>query len=93
MEALDAKTGNVLWKFPLTRISLSSGVLATRGGVVFASAAEGEIIALDAKSGKLLWHTKLSSSIIASPISYSVAGKQFIAVVADNMVHSFSLAD
>jgi alcohol dehydrogenase (cytochrome c) len=93
VEALDAKTGNVLWKFPLTRISLSSGVLATRGGVVFASAAEGEIIALDAKTGKLLWHTKLSSSIIASPISYSVGGKQFIAVVADNMVHSFSLAD
>lgn len=89
--AIDSHTGKKIWKFSLTRRSLSAGVLATRGGLVFAGSAEGQVIALDAKTGKPLWHFRAGSEIRASPISYAVDGRQYIAIAAGNMVYSFAL--
>ncbi len=91
IKAIDSKTGAMVWKFSTTRGSNSSGVLATRGGVVFAATPEGEFIGLDAKTGKPLWHFRTGVAITASPISYAVDGQQFIAVSAGNMVYSFAL--
>jgi alcohol dehydrogenase (cytochrome c) len=91
--ALDVLSGRKLWTFPLTRGSLSAGVLATRGDVVFAASAEGNLIALDARSGKSLWHFQTGGQIMASPISYSVDGTQFVAITAGNMLYSFALPD
>ena len=91
--ALDAASGRKLWTFPLTRGSLSAGVLGTRGELVFAASAEGNLIALDARSGKSLWHFQTGGQIMASPISYSVDGTQFIAISAGNMLYSFALPD
>jgi alcohol dehydrogenase (cytochrome c) len=91
--ALDVLSGRRLWTFPLTRGSLSAGVLATRGDVVFAASAEGNLIALDARSGKSLWYFQTGGQIMASPISYSVDGMQFVAIVAGNMLYSFALPD
>jgi alcohol dehydrogenase (cytochrome c) len=93
VEALDAKTGKILWKFPMSRVSLGSGLLATKGGVVFVGAPEGQAIALDEKTGKPLWHTRLNGAVNASPISYSIGGKQYFALVAGNVVYSFSLPE
>jgi alcohol dehydrogenase (cytochrome c) len=91
IKAIDSKTGAMVWKFSTTRGSNSSGVLATRGGVVFAATPEGQFIALDAKTGKPLWHFRTGVAITASPISYAVDGQQFVAVSAGNMVYSFAL--
>jgi alcohol dehydrogenase (cytochrome c) len=91
--ALDVLSGRKLWTFPLTRGSLSAGVLATRGDLVFAASAEGNLIALDARSGKSLWHFQTGGQIMASPISYSVGGTQFVAITAGNMLYSFALPD
>ena len=91
--ALDVTSGRKLWTFPLTRGSLSAGVLATRGDVVFAASAEGNLIALDARSGKPLWHFQTGAQIMASPISYSVDGTQFVAISAGNTLYSFALPD
>jgi alcohol dehydrogenase (cytochrome c) len=89
--ALDVLSGRKLWTFPLTRGSLSAGVLATRGDVVFAASAEGNLIALDARSGTTLWHFQTGGQIMASPMSYSVDGTQFIAITAGNTLYSFAL--
>ena len=91
IKAIDSHTGAQIWKFSLTRPSLSAGVLATGGGLVFAASSEGQFIALDAKSGKPLWHFRTGSPIIASPMSYAVDGQQFIAIAAGNMIYSFAL--
>ena len=93
VEALDAKTGKVVWKFPLNRVGLGSGLIATRGGVVFVGAAEGQALALDAKTGKLLWHSRLGNGVSASPMSYAVDGHQYFAIVAGNVIYSFALPD
>ena len=75
------------------RMSSSAGLLATGGGVVFMGTAEGNLIALDAKSGKSLWHFQTGATIASSPISYSVDGKQFVAISAGNVLISFALPD
>ena len=82
-----------MWQFPLTQGSLTAGVLATAGGVVFASSREGYLFALDARTGTSLWRFQTGASIDASPISYSVGGKQFVAVSSGNVVYSFALPE
>ena len=68
--------------------------MATGGGlVVFASAADGNLIALDSRTGKMLWRFQTGARIGASPMSYSVGGKQFVALSAGNVLYSFALPD
>jgi len=93
IKAIDPDTGKTMWEFPLTQGSLTSGVLATAGGVVFAASREGYLFALDARTGASLWRFQTGAAIDASPISYSVAGKQFVAVSAGNVVYSFALPE
>lgn len=89
--ALDTVTGEAKWRFPVMRATNSAGMIATRGGVVFAATAEGQFIALDAKSGKPLWNFRTGGPITASPVSYAVDGKQYIAISAGNMLYAFAL--
>jgi alcohol dehydrogenase (cytochrome c) len=89
--ALDSATGDAKWKFPVARGTLSGGLIATRGGVVFAATAEGQFIALDQKDGKPLWNFRTGGPITASPISYAVDGRQYVAISAGNMLYAFAL--
>jgi outer membrane protein assembly factor BamB len=91
--AIDPETGKVQWKFELVQNSLTAGVLATGGGVVFAASAEGNLIALDAKSGKALWHFGAGAAIPAAPMSYSVDGRQYVAVSSAGVLYSFALPE
>jgi alcohol dehydrogenase (cytochrome c) len=79
VKAFDPMTGNEVWSWKTDHPVLGS-VLATRGDLVFAGLATGEFIALDARTGKLLWQFQTGSGIHASPVTYSVGGRQYIAV-------------
>jgi PQQ-dependent dehydrogenase (methanol/ethanol family) len=89
--AFDPETMKVAWKFPVTEASLTAGVLATGGGVVFASSHDGNFIALDAKTGKALWHFGTGGNVAGSPMSYSIDGKQYVAVSSAQVLYSFAL--
>jgi alcohol dehydrogenase (cytochrome c) len=91
--ALDVETGEAKWRYKIAQASLGGGVMATGGGIVFASAADGNLIALDSRTGKLLWRFQTGGRIAASPMSYSVDGKQYVAVSAGNVLYSFALPD
>jgi alcohol dehydrogenase (cytochrome c) len=91
--AFDPETGKVQWKYELTQNGLTHGVLATAGGVVFAASQEGNFMALDAKSGKALWRFGAGASIPSSPMSYSVDGKQYVAISSANVLYSFALPE
>ncbi|MGI8989539.1 MAG: PQQ-dependent dehydrogenase, methanol/ethanol family [Bryobacteraceae bacterium] len=91
IRAIDPQTGDVRWNFDLQQGSWSAGVLATGGGVVFASSKDGNLIALDALTGKELWHYQTGAEIRSSPISYSVDGRQYIAVSTDSALFTFTL--
>jgi len=91
--AIDTTTGEVKWRFPIVRGSFGAGVLSTGGGIVFAGTATGDLVALDSKSGKFLWFFQTGGAIASSPMSYSVDGKQFVAIAAGNVLYSFALRD
>lgn len=78
-KAIDVKTGQIKWDVA-TRSPMVAGVLATAGGLVFTGDAEGYFTAYDAESGKALWNYQCGSGHHASPITYSLDGRQYIAV-------------
>ena len=82
-----------MWSFPIYRSSNTNGVLATGGGVLFASERDGNILALDAKTGKYLWHFQTGGNHAASPMSYAIDGKQYISLAAGNVIYGFALPD
>ncbi len=56
-------------------------MLATAGGIVFNGSADRRFSAYDEMTGKVLWETRLNASPSSSPITYSVGGRQYVAVV------------
>jgi alcohol dehydrogenase (cytochrome c) len=61
--------------------------------VLFGAMRDGNLIALDAKTGRHLWHIQTGGNMAASPISYAVDGRQFVAIAAGNTVFSFALPE
>ena len=59
----------------------NSGTLATAGNLVFHGSAPGVFAAHDAATGEVLWQTQLYTGI-ATPVSYELDGRQYIAVLA-----------
>jgi alcohol dehydrogenase (cytochrome c) len=56
-------------------------ILATGGDLLFLGGTnDRKFHAMDAKSGKVLWETVMPSGVTAVPSSFSVDGKQYIAV-------------
>jgi alcohol dehydrogenase (cytochrome c) len=93
VKALDPETGRTVWSYPLYQGSITNGVLATGGNVVFASSRDGNIFALDAKTGRYLWHFQTGGNHQASPMSYAIDGKQYVALAAGNVIFSFTLQE
>jgi PQQ-dependent dehydrogenase (methanol/ethanol family) len=80
LTAINAATGEVVWDFPVDGYSQRSGVVATAGGLVFMGSADRVFRAFDSDTGEVLWQQRLPAYIAGNPISYSVDGKQYVAV-------------
>ena len=89
--AIDPETGKVQWKFELAQAALPPGLIATAGNVIFAATTEGYFVALDALTGKLLWRYNTGGPLAASPISYSVDGRQYVAISGTGALFAFAL--
>jgi alcohol dehydrogenase (cytochrome c) len=79
--AVNLDTGKVVWK-ARTDQPMIGGVLATAGNLVFAGEGNGWFKAYDAKTGKVLWQYQCGAGVNAPPTSYTINGKQYIAVAA-----------
>ena len=91
IKAIDPETGKQVWDFKIFQGSLTNGVLATAGNVVFGAIRDGNLVALDATNGRPLWHFQTGAGMAASPISYAIGGRQFVAVAAGNVIYAFAL--
>jgi alcohol dehydrogenase (cytochrome c) len=90
LRAIDPTTGQIKWEFK-HHSAPWAGTLATAGGLVFAGDIEGNLIAFDARSGKVLWHFETGSAIYASPMTYSLDGRQYVAIASGQALISFAL--
>src|SRR5215469_7147479 len=83
VEAVNMLTREVVWT-ERHRAPVSSGALDTAGGVIFNGSIDRFFRAYDDQTGKLLWETRLSDVPSNAPITYTVNGKQYIAIGVGN---------
>ena len=55
-------------------------LVATGGRLVFGGDVNGRFRAYDDETGKVLWETNLGSPVSGYPVTFSVAGKQYVVV-------------
>ena len=93
VSAYDPATGDLVWqqRTPTASSIGASGNLATSGDLVIQGTDVGEVIAFHAVTGERLFNFRHNRAIRASPLTYSVNGKQYISVVASNDVLTFAL--
>jgi PQQ-dependent dehydrogenase (methanol/ethanol family) len=60
----------------------TGGMMTTKSNLLFHGDIKGIFKAVDAKTGKLLWKFNTGSGITAAPMTYTLDGKQYIAVVS-----------
>ena len=60
---------------------VNGGVLSTAGNLVFEGTAQGNLEAYRADVGQKLWSAETQSGVIAAPVTYTVNGEQYVAVV------------
>jgi alcohol dehydrogenase (cytochrome c) len=90
IRAYDPRTGQRKWEFKMSNLTMG-GILTTTTNVLFSGGREGYFFALDARDGKLLWKVPLGGQISSGPMSYSINGRQYVAVAAGNALVSFAL--
>lgn len=97
LTAIDLATGKFVWRIPFgeypelvargqrhTGSENYGGPLVTRGGLLFIGATlhDRKFHAFDKATGTLLWETTLPFSADATPITYQVDGRQYVAIYA-----------
>ena len=60
----------------------NGGLLATGGGLVFQGTQESTFNAYDASTGDRLWQFDAQTGVVAPPVTYTVNGEQYVAVLA-----------
>ena len=81
VQAWDVDTGKKVWTHNYPTSMNWGPMLATAGGLVFSGGTNDRYFhAFDARTGKLLWQFPTNSGITSQPTSFSVDGKQYIAV-------------
>jgi alcohol dehydrogenase (cytochrome c) len=106
VRAFDPTTGDRKWEFRLDDAMFWRGVMTTASDLLFtgtsgdsfsdsndARRAGGLFYALDARTGQVLWKFGLTGDPQSPPITYSVAGKQYVAVAANGTLFAFALRE
>lgn len=92
IRALSPSTGDMEWEFKMTGIG-ESGILSTAGDVLITGSREGYMLVLDSFTGKNLRSLNLGANVVASPITFTAAGKQRVAIASGNSIFVFGLRD
>jgi quinohemoprotein ethanol dehydrogenase len=80
LQAWDPVARKLVWEVPLEG-TWNPGTMTSAGGLVFQGRADGNLVAYHAETGAELWRTNLGLGISAPPITYSVRGRQYVAVL------------
>jgi len=83
VQAWDVSGGKKVWDWKVPKSMMWGSILSTAGGLVFVGGTnDRKFRALDGKTGQVLWEFITNSGIIAPPVSYTLDGKQYIAVAS-----------
>ena len=91
--ALSVADGKPVWRYPqVGRGNSWGGTLTTAGGLVFFCDDAESFEAVDAATGRPLWHFNTGQKFVASPMTYSVDGVQYVAIAAQSDIFTFTLS-
>ena len=100
LRAIDVETGNIQWEIEQigpTELSVVagnySGVMTTATNLVFYGEASGGFAAVAADTGKTLWHFEAGAQWKASPMTYTVNNRQYVAIASGANILSFALPE
>jgi len=80
------------WRYPqIGEGSSSGGTMTTAGGLVFFADEAESFEAVDGRTGEQLWHFTTGQRMHASPMSYAVLGKQYVAIASGSDIFTFAL--
>jgi alcohol dehydrogenase (cytochrome c) len=90
--AFNLADGTLAWKYPQVGGGRSTGgTMTTAGGLLFFGDDAQSLEAVDARDGKPLWHFNTGQDMSASPMSYAIGGKQFVAIAVGSDIFAFAL--
>jgi alcohol dehydrogenase (cytochrome c) len=81
LEAISVSTGKTLWKYE-QRPPIYGSLLTTGGNLVFSGDIVRRFRAFNAQTGSIVWETILNGPVTARPMTYSVGGRQYLAIGA-----------
>ena len=88
--AIDPLTGDRKWEYKMVDFT-DAGILTTASDLLFSGGREGFFYALNARTGALLWKFTVGGQVQSGPITYSAAGRQYVAVNAGSSLFAFAL--
>ena len=94
LRALNIETGDIVWEIPQpgpARAKTWTGVLATAGGLIFLWTAERRVRGRGSADRETLWHFPTNVRMKASPMTFTVDGKQYVAIAAGPNILCFGL--
>ena len=89
IDAVSASTGETLWSHE-QRAPIYGSLLATGGDLIFSGDVVRRFRAFDAGTGTVVWQTILNGPVSARPMTYSVGGRQYVAIGAGGITQGTS---
>jgi alcohol dehydrogenase (cytochrome c) len=90
--AFDVANGTFAWKYPQVGPAHSTGgTMTTAGGLLFFGDDGQSFEAVKVDDGKPLWHFTIGQDMSASPMTYAINGRQYVAIAAGSDIFSFAL--
>ncbi len=83
--AWDPVTNKKAWSIK-EDLPFVGAAMSTAGGLVFYGTQAGDVKGVDAKNGNILWQFKVGTGVMQSPMTYSIGGKQYLAVVGGRSI-------
>ncbi|MCW5697508.1 MAG: PQQ-binding-like beta-propeller repeat protein [Bauldia sp.] len=86
IRGISVETGEELWKFETRAPTMA--LVATGGGLIFGGDLDRRFRALDQETGEVLWEQIMPAQVSGFPMTYSVDGRQYVAVQVGSMLLS-----